>query len=266
MAWFKVDDGFWSHPKVLLLSDSAVALWVKAGTYSCQHLTDGEIPRQLLRFLGTESAADELVESGLWNATDQGFRFHDWDDYQETSDAVKQRRDQARERQRKRRAERDKPKNGHASVTRDSQRDTTVSHSEVSTPDPTRPDPTRPTNKESASAREEDDEKPKARSKPRTRIPADWSPTDTHIAYANERRLDLDREATAFRAHAEANDRLLVNWNSGFTQWLTKARPQTTSTAPARRPGTEPSDWRRSRPQPAQDFAQGYDVIDAPPF
>ncbi len=31
MVWFKIDDGFWSHPKVLELSDAAVALWTRAG-------------------------------------------------------------------------------------------------------------------------------------------------------------------------------------------------------------------------------------------
>lgn len=266
MAWFKVDDGFWSHPKVMLLSDSAVALWVKAGTYSCQHLTDGYIPTQLLRFLGSETAAQELVESGLWNDDEQGFRFHDWDDYQETSDAVRARREQARERQRKRRAMRDKPRdtsNGHADVTRDSR----VSSQKVSTPDPTRPDPTRPTNKESDSTRAEEVEPSKPRSKPRTRIPDDWAPTDSHIAYCNERGIDLATEATAFQAHAQANDRTLANWNAGFTQWLTKARPQpprAPQTARGHRPGTQPSDWRKKPENP--DYAQGHDIIDVPPF
>ena len=140
MSWFKVDDGFWSHPKVLTLSDAAVALWLKAGTYSCQHLTDGHIPSSLLRYLGMPQSADELVHAGLWITTDDGYQFHDWDEYQETSDDVKTRREQARERQRKRRAAR----NSHADVTRDTPRDSQRSSQKVSTPDPTRPDPTRP--------------------------------------------------------------------------------------------------------------------------
>ena len=37
MAWFKVDDGWWSHPKILQLSDSAQALWMRAGSWSMKH-------------------------------------------------------------------------------------------------------------------------------------------------------------------------------------------------------------------------------------
>ena len=132
MTWFKVDDGFWSHPKTATLSDAAVTLWVRAGSYSCQHLTDGFVPRSALRLVGTESAAVELTSVGLWLDADNGWQFHDWDEYQETSEAVKQRRDAQRERQRRARAKRDESR--RASRVTD-----TVSHG-VSAQPPTRPD------------------------------------------------------------------------------------------------------------------------------
>ncbi|MBF6133491.1 hypothetical protein IU501_10820 [Nocardia otitidiscaviarum] len=127
MTWFKIDDGFWSHPKVTALSDSAVALWVRAGAYACQHLTDGFIARSALRMLGEPSAVAELLDSGLWTEATGGFQFHDWAEYQETGEAVKRRREQARDRQRKAREARE-AKRGRggkttprvtASVTRD---------------------------------------------------------------------------------------------------------------------------------------------------
>lgn len=135
MAWFKVDDGFWSHPKVMTMSPGATSLWVRAGSYSCQHLTDGFIADGLLPVLGSGEAAGELVESGLWSRVPGGFQFHDWSEYQESSEDVKRRREAARDRKRRQRraqsgkyeASRRESRGGHAvshaDVTRDSPRD-----------------------------------------------------------------------------------------------------------------------------------------------
>lgn len=146
MTWFKVDDGFWSHPKTATLSDAAVTLWVRAGSYCCQHLTDGFVKQAQLRLLGEMSAAQELVDVGLWHPVEGGWEFHDWDEYQETSEIVKKRRDDARERQRRLREQREEQR-------RQSQRESegdSPSESRV-TADVTngvtsqpRPDPTRP--------------------------------------------------------------------------------------------------------------------------
>lgn len=146
MTWFKVDDGFWSHPKVLNLSDSAVALWTRAGAYCCQHLTDGVVSSKILRVLGDEKAATELVESGLWRELKAGYKFHDWGDYQETSDTVKERRKQARERMQKLRAGRKSSPERSQDVRANKQRTNSERSQDVrekfATPDPTRPDPT----------------------------------------------------------------------------------------------------------------------------
>lgn len=64
--------------------------------------------------------------------------------------------------------------------------------------------------------------------RPRRPIPDDWAPTDKHITYADDRDIDVDREAETYRAHAEANDRRLVDWDAGFRQWLTNAKPRST--------------------------------------
>lgn len=140
MAWLKVDDGFWSHPKTATLSDAAVTLWVRAGSYSCQHLTDGAIKRSVLRLLGTEDAAVELVDAGLWVPEEAGWSFHDWDEYQETSEAVKKRRADARDRQRRAREAREEKR----AKSRSESRVTAGVSNAVSSLPPTRPDPTRP--------------------------------------------------------------------------------------------------------------------------
>lgn len=93
MTWFKVDDGFWSHPKTLMLSTAAVALWVRSGSYCGKHLTDGFVPTVMLPMLqGNHDTAGELVDAGLWVRTVDGYQFHQWKDYQDTKEAVEKRR------------------------------------------------------------------------------------------------------------------------------------------------------------------------------
>jgi hypothetical protein len=118
MPWFKVDDGLHSHPKWLGASLGARALWVTAGSWSASHLTDGHIPRHVLASLGGRPKhATELVELGLWAVDGDGWRFHDWDAFQPSSESVEADRANARERQRRAREK------ARASR-RDSQRDT----------------------------------------------------------------------------------------------------------------------------------------------
>ena len=88
MVWFKVDDGFWSHPKVLPLSADAVALWVRAGAYCAHQLTNGLVSPQALRMLADRDAAVELANAGLWDVVPEGFMFHDWAKYQPTREQV----------------------------------------------------------------------------------------------------------------------------------------------------------------------------------
>lgn len=82
MVWLKVDDGFWAHPKVVAASKSAVDLWVRAGSWSAQNLTEGRVPDAMITRLGsTRRWAEELVFVGLWEREDGAYLFHDWLDY-----------------------------------------------------------------------------------------------------------------------------------------------------------------------------------------
>jgi hypothetical protein len=124
MTWFKVDDGFWSHPKTVALSAESVALWVRAGSYCGQHLTDGVVPRHLLPMLqGSDTQAHELVEAGLWLDHIDGYVFHDWLTYQPTRAKVEGDRARTKERVAKHRAKSD---------------------TDLLEETPTRPDPSRP--------------------------------------------------------------------------------------------------------------------------
>lgn len=95
MTWFKVDDTFHAHPKVLATEPEALGLWVVAGAWSSAHLTDGFVPTHALSRLlpGSDDLARKLVTAGLWRRTKGGYQFHDWTDYQPSADDVKSMRE-----------------------------------------------------------------------------------------------------------------------------------------------------------------------------
>jgi hypothetical protein len=103
MTWFKVDDSFHSHPKVLAASPASLGLWVVAGSWSGSNLSDGFVPDHVLPRLLPDAAslARDLVTAGLWKRARGGYRFHDWADFNPQRDAVEQDRKAARERMRK---------------------------------------------------------------------------------------------------------------------------------------------------------------------
>ena len=81
MTWFKVDDNLAHHWKVTAAGNAAMGLWVRAGAWSMQNLTDGHIPTHVLRTLGTRHQAERLVWAGLWNPDPlDGYRFHQFNE------------------------------------------------------------------------------------------------------------------------------------------------------------------------------------------
>lgn len=91
MTWFKVDDSFHAHPKVLATDADALGLWVVAGAWSGSNLTDGFVPDHVLSRLLPESdkLARKLVTAGLWRRVRGGYQFHDWNAYQPSSSDVR---------------------------------------------------------------------------------------------------------------------------------------------------------------------------------
>jgi hypothetical protein len=105
MPWFKVDDGFHGHPKVVELSLSSVGLWTLAGSWCAKYLTDGFVADKTVKRLGASSdETAELVNAGLWLTALGGFEFKDWADYQPLKADVEAERAAAQERMRKVRA------------------------------------------------------------------------------------------------------------------------------------------------------------------
>lgn len=98
MTWFKVDDGFYSSRKVLMIPRAnrakCLGVWVQAGSWSAKELTDGHVPGYVLDDLGgIPEERDELIRVGLWESDeDGGIIFHNWHLYQPSREQVKQSR------------------------------------------------------------------------------------------------------------------------------------------------------------------------------
>lgn len=162
MSWFKIDDGFADHPKVVGLQDhdgwkGALALWTLAGSWCSRQLTDGHVPAGIVRRLGcSREDAALLVEAGLWLEVEGGYQYHDWGDYNPTRASVEERREKGREKLRRwREARRNQAAEGPGDVECNQvtpelrEACNQVTHrvsNQVGNPapDPTRPDPTRP--------------------------------------------------------------------------------------------------------------------------
>ena len=84
--WFRVDDKLHDHRKARRAGKAAMGIWVLAGSWSMDNLTDGFVPDDVLLRWGTRADASRLVAAGLWFVDEfegeQGWRFHDWARFQ----------------------------------------------------------------------------------------------------------------------------------------------------------------------------------------
>lgn len=138
MTWFKVDDSLAFHAKTVQAGNAAMGLWVRAGSWSAQQLTDGFVPNHIVSALGNKKQAERLVSVGLWVALPDGYVFHQWneDGRQPTRAAVEKERAQARDRMQKAREAR---RAGSAEVRANTGRSSGDVRS--TRPVPARPDP-----------------------------------------------------------------------------------------------------------------------------
>jgi hypothetical protein len=120
MTWFKVDDQFHSHPKVMATDPAALGLWVVAGSWCSAGLTDGFVPDYaLVRLLpGAVKLATKLVAAGLWTRVDGGYQFHGWHERNPTSEREKERRANNARRQQEYRDRRNALRNGNRDSSR----------------------------------------------------------------------------------------------------------------------------------------------------
>jgi hypothetical protein len=103
--WLKLSVDLPDHPKVADLSDRAFRALIASWCYAARFETDdGHVPDAPSRRLGlTPAVARELEAAGLLHRNGTGWHVHDWNHHQAEMEAVRRRRELARERQERKR-------------------------------------------------------------------------------------------------------------------------------------------------------------------
>ena len=88
MAWIKLDDGFFLHPKAIAAGRDARALFIAAACRANRDDTDGRLDQAAMAAAGQEAGidsadvarlADRLACLGMLLAVDDGWVINDWD-------------------------------------------------------------------------------------------------------------------------------------------------------------------------------------------
>jgi hypothetical protein len=104
MTWFKLDDQFHSHPKVLTAGNAAVGLYCRLGTWIADKLTDGFIPAGVARSMGSPRELKALLTppapgmGALLVVVDGGYQMPDYLEYNPTREKVLAEREAAKKR------------------------------------------------------------------------------------------------------------------------------------------------------------------------
>ena len=234
MAWFKVDDGFYSSRKVLSIPRderlSCMGIWVIAGAWASKEMTNGRVPLSVLfEFGATESMIARLISSGLWNSGDGIVEFHDWLEYQPAREEIIQKRKEVSTKRSeagrigaskrwqndgKRIAKKVLPlANADFAI-----EDAILEANESLAQDGKMAKPWQSDGKRIAPTRPD----PKKITKV-IFLPENWEPNTACKDYAKDNGLDVVFEAGQFKAHAAATDRKMKNWDAAFRVWLGNA-------------------------------------------
>lgn len=207
--WFKVDDKFHDHRKSRRAKKAAIGVWVLAGSWCADNLTDGFVPEHVLNRWGSRRDATQLCEANLWTSAEKdgekGWQFVNWTEFQPSKDEVESERKATKERVKKWRAAR------RSNAVTDTVTNAVTNGDVTPVVTVPRPDPTRPD--------------PSIARKRATQIPDDWQPSDEHAKLAAERGVDLGEEADKFRDWCRANGATKKDWEATFRNWLRNAKP-----------------------------------------
>lgn len=218
MPWFKIDDAFHGHPKVMELSPAAVGVWTLSGTWCANYLTDGEIKRGVvLRLGGTDEMIQELVNAGLWIERNGAYHFKDWEDYQPMKADVEAEREAARERMRAARAKK-KGVETSAEQLKDVQPNNSGTSEEVSVT-PAQPIPAQPIPPYGGIAPERET------GRTGTRIPKGFTATPEMINWAlnNIPNVNWQSSTQKFKSHyasAAGPNQFKTDWCEAWKSWL----------------------------------------------
>ena len=205
MTWFKVDDKLHDHRKSRRAQKSAMGVWVLAGSWCMDNLSDGFVPESVLSRGGTRRDAAKLVDALLWETAEKdgenGWQFCNWHAFQPSKAEVESEREATKERVRKWR----ESKKSNA-VTNGVTNSVVTPEVRAPRPDPTRPDPSK---REGA---------PRAH-----QLPDTFRPSDKHQSLAAEKGVDLRAEWPKFCDYHRSKGSTMKDWSAALNNWIRKA-------------------------------------------
>jgi len=248
LTWFKVDDGLHSHKKAVRAGIPAMGLWVMAGSWCADNLSDGWLPDYIAMRLDREyeQNAKTLVQVGLWveevRDGEEGWRFHEWNEpgRQPTKEQVLADRAANADRQKRARGRAKEKRELEASRRDPDARNAVtapvtngVSNADVTgvvTVPPSRPDPTASSSEEAlGSPAAPDDLGDDDTTKKGTRVPERFPVTPQMVAWASKKCPDVDgrTETEKFVRYWQAKpgkDGLKLSWKRTWQNWMTSAQ------------------------------------------
>jgi hypothetical protein len=81
VTWAKLDDKFWSNPKVEAVGNEAAGAFARMLSYCGDQLTDGRISEGAARFIARPKTIERLVEFGFIAPNGSGYVIPDFLEY-----------------------------------------------------------------------------------------------------------------------------------------------------------------------------------------
>lgn len=92
MAWAKLDDGFWSNPKVEEAGNEAAGAYARMLSYCGQHLTDGHVKQAAAKYITRRPILTRLVELGFLERNGEGWIIPDYLEFNPSREEVESKR------------------------------------------------------------------------------------------------------------------------------------------------------------------------------
>jgi len=92
MPWVKLDDSFWSNPKVEDVGNEAAGAYARMLSYCGQNLTDGYVKESAARFITTSRICKRLEEHDFLERNGKGWVIPDYLDFNPSREQVEEKR------------------------------------------------------------------------------------------------------------------------------------------------------------------------------
>jgi hypothetical protein len=117
---YSLDDSWDNCTPVARAGNACFGLYVRCGIWSARNLTDGFVPGEIAAGYGSPEQTRKLVDVGLWEAVEGGYRAPNYLDRNQSAEQVRARRDADADRKARWRERQSKKRKSTPDETRDS--------------------------------------------------------------------------------------------------------------------------------------------------